>query len=90
MKIHFNSLEELRERCSSNDLKACVSSVLKCDQYMTWRFLSGSEDGSVCHADFVCHDEARGFIGRLSYELNDLGRFGQITVEAYQAPTKTG
>lgn len=89
MKICYNSLEELRERCANNDLKACVSSVLRCNKYMTWRFLSGSQDGSACHADFVCQDEARGFISRLSYELNELGRFGRITVEAYRAPAET-
>lgn len=89
MKICFNSLEELRERCSSNGLKACVSSALRCDKYMTWRFLSGSQDGSACHADFVCRDKTRGFISRLSYELNELGRFGRITVEAYRAPAET-
>ncbi len=90
MKKTYHSLEEIRESCGNADLMACVASVLGCNKYMAWKLSSCSEDGSGCHADFVCHDEARGFIGRLSYELNDLGRFGQITVEAYQAPTKTG
>lgn len=89
MTIRYNSLEELRERCTSNDLKACVSSVLRCDKYMTWRFLSGSQDGTACHADFVCHDEARGFIGRLSYELNELGRYAHITVEDLHSSAAT-
>lgn len=89
MKKIYRTLEELHEQGENSALRSCVSSVLAANKYMTWRFLSGSQDGSACHADFVCQDKARGFISRLSYELNGLGQYGRITVEAYRAPAET-
>lgn len=89
MKKTYHSLEEIRESCGNADLMACVSSVLGCNKYMAWKLSSCSEDGSVCHADFVCHDEAMGFIGRLSYELNELGRYAHITVEDLHSSAAT-
>lgn len=82
MKYVYNSLEELSSRCCNNNLKVCVSSVLALNKRESWRLLSCSEEGDVCRADFVCQDEARGSMSHLSYELNEMGQFGYIAVEA--------
>ena len=82
-----NSLaEELREHRGNNALKVCVSSALALNKREPWKLLSCSEEGDVCRADFVCRDEARGSVNRLSYGLNEMGRFGHITVEAIRSP----
>lgn len=78
----YNSFEELREHWGNNALKVCVSSVLALNKCEPWKLLSCSEEGGVCRADFICQDEARGSVSRLSYELNEMGQFGHITVEA--------
>lgn len=85
----YNSIEDLREHGGNTALYICVSSVLACNKHMVWKLLSCSEDGTACRADFICQDDARGFVSRLSYELNELGQFGHVTVEDYHAPAVT-
>lgn len=77
----YNSFEELREHCGNNALKVCVSSVLAFNKRKPWNLLSCSEEENVCRSDFVCQDETSGSVSRLSYELNEMGQFGHITVE---------
>ena len=86
MKMIYNSLQELSNRCSSSVLKVCVSSVLALNKHEPWKLLSCSEGRETCRADFVCRDEAVGSVSRLSYELNEMGLFGYITVEAIRSP----
>lgn len=85
----YNSFEELREQRGNDALKVCVSSVLALNKCEPWTLLSCSEEGEVCRADFVCRDEVGGSVSRLSYEFNDMGQFGHITVEAIRSPTVT-
>lgn len=82
----YNSFGKLREQPGNDALKVCVSSVLALNKRKPWSLLSCSEEGEVCRADFVCRDEARGSVSRLSYELNEKGQFGHITVEAIRSP----
>lgn len=86
MKMVYNSLEELVSSCCNSELKSCVSSVLGNNKRKPWSLLSCSEEGEVCRADFVCRDEAGGSVSRLSYEFNEKGQFGHITVEAIRSP----
>ena len=86
MKRTYKSLEDLSERCTRNDLKVCIFSVLAYGNRDNWKFLSCSEDGDICRADFVSRNEVAGSVSRLSYEFNEMSQFGHITVEAL-APT---
>lgn len=52
MVITFNTFQELMSRCTTNELKSQVSSVLRNDRYISWNLVSCSVEGDRCWSEF--------------------------------------
>ncbi len=70
MKMIYNSLEELRSGCTTSALLGHVASVLSCNEYIKWSFVSASVDGDECRSEFSAQIKDSDLERRLSCRIN--------------------